>query len=135
MEWEHMSGKCSCRYGTFMKARGRLSWPMSTTCCCIAARISCQKRPIWIDWKTDQHIFYFSFRMAGSRSNLRERTIIDLFKRVYVGQPIQCRSALVLCVYAAAHNPRSSFPHLPSAEKCILFYNPDRIFNSYCNIT
>lgn len=59
-----MSGKCSCRYGTSMKARGRLSWPMSTTCCCIAARISCQKRPIWTDWKPDQHLFLFFFPYA-----------------------------------------------------------------------
>ena len=60
-----MSGKCSCRYGTSMKARGRLSWPMSTTCCCIAARISCQKRPIWTDWKPDQHLFLFFFPYGG----------------------------------------------------------------------
>lgn len=66
-EEEHMSGKCSCRYGTFMKARGRLSWPMSTTCCSTAARISCQKRPIWTDWQTFSLFLSIQWKVRGIR--------------------------------------------------------------------
>ena len=66
-----MSGKCSCRYGTFMEARGRLNWPMSTTCCCMTARISCQKRTIWTDWKTRPDLFLFFFPYGGKWRGIR----------------------------------------------------------------
>ena len=75
------------------------------------------------------------FMTRPKKKTLHTMLMFFLFSTItteYVVVPhIRCRSAHVLCVHRAARNLRSPFPHLSGAEKCILYYNPDRIFNSY----